>query len=189
MAASTAWFRIARTIARVPTELLVRAAAAGDADRIAAIYAHYVATTPATFDEVAPDADAFVAKIATLGAAGWPFLVAEEHGAPAGYAYLAPHWERSAYRHTVEDSVYVAPEARGRGIGRALLERLLADGERAGAREVIATIAATEGEASVALHRACGFREAGRLEAVGLKHGAWHDTILMQRSLRPAGAT
>lgn len=159
----------------------------GDAPAIAAIYAHYVATSPATFDEVAPGPEAFEAKLEAVRAAGMPFLVADEDGTVAGYAYLAPYRERSAYRHTAEDSVYVAPSARGRGAGRALLERLLADGERAGVREVIAVIAATDAGASVALHRACGFRDAGRLEAVGLKHGVWHDTILMQRSLRPPG--
>jgi phosphinothricin acetyltransferase len=161
----------------------VRPAEARDADAIAAIYAHYIATSAATFDETAPDAAAFAARVAAIRSAGLPFLVAEERGAVAGYAYLAPYRERSAYRHTAENSVYVAPDARGRGVGRALLDRLLADGERGRVREVIAVIAATDAGASVALHRSCGFREAGRLRAVGFKHDAWHDTILMQRSL------
>jgi phosphinothricin acetyltransferase len=161
----------------------VRTAEPSDAPAIAAIYAHYVATSPATFDETAPGAEAFARKIASVTAAGLPFVVAEEDGALAGFGYLAPYRERSAYRHTVEDSVYVAPEALGRGIGRALLTRLLADGERSDARQAIAVIAATDAEASIALHRSLGFRDAGRLEAVGLKHGSWHDTILMQRSL------
>ena len=162
----------------------VRAAEAHDAGAIAAIYAHYVATSPATFDEAAPGASAFARKVEGIRSAGLPFLVADDGGAVAGYAYLTPYRERSAYRHTVENSVYVAPDARGRGVGRALLDRLLGEGQRAGVREVIAVIAATDAAASVALHRACGFREAGRFEAVGFKHGAWHDTILMQRSLR-----
>src|SRR3954454_20427420 len=167
-------------------EPIIRTAAARDAQAIAAIYAHYVATSPATFDETAPAPGAFAVKIAASSRGGLPFLVAEDEGLILGYGYLAPYRDRSAYRHTVEDSVYVAPAALGRGVGRALLERLLEEGERAGAREVIAVIAATGAAASVALHRACGFREAGRLEAVGLKHDAWHDTILMQRSLGPA---
>jgi L-amino acid N-acyltransferase YncA len=167
--------------------VIVRTAEPRDAPAIAAIYAHYVATSPATFDETAPGAGAFADRIAAAGSTGLPFLVADEDGAVLGYAYLAPYRGRSAYRHTVEDSVYVDPGALGRAVGRALLERLLAEGERAGAREVIAVIAATGADATVALHRACGFRDAGRLEAVGIKHGAWHDTILMQRSLRPAG--
>jgi L-amino acid N-acyltransferase YncA len=165
---------------------IIRTATARDAAAIAAIYAHYVATSPATFDESAPAPGAFAVRIAASSRSGLPFLVAEQEGLILGYGYLAPYRERSAYRHTVEDSVYVAAAARGSGLGRALLDRLLEDGELAGAREVIAVIAATGSGASVALHRACGFRDAGRLEAVGLKHGAWHDTILMQRSLGPA---
>ena len=112
-----------------------------DAKRIAAIYAHYVATSGATFDEEAPSAEDFAARIAS---SSLPFLVAEVEGAVGGYAYLAPYRDRPAYRHTVENSVYVAPEATGRGTGRALLERLLEEGERAGVREVIAIIAVTD---------------------------------------------
>ena len=150
----------------------IRSATAADALAVAAIYAHYVENSAATFDEEAPSADAMAAKIAgtTL-----PFLVAEVDGRVAGYAYLAPYHERSAYRFTAEDSVYVAPDARRGGIG----------GEDAGVREVIAIIALTDGDASIALHRSFGFREVGRLESVGLKHGRWHDTLLMQRSLSP----
>ena len=170
----------------ISSEPIIRTATARDAQAIAAIYAHYVATSPATFDETAPGPEPFAEKIAASSTGGMPFLVAEDERLVLGYGYLAPYRERSAYRHTVEDSVYVAAPARGRGVGRALLERLLEEGERAGAREVIAVIAATGAAASVALHRACGFRDAGRLTAVGLKHGAWHDTILMQRSLGPA---
>jgi L-amino acid N-acyltransferase YncA len=161
----------------------VRPAERADAAAVAAIYAHYVATSAATFDEEAPGTDEIAAKIAS---AKLPFLVAETDGRVEGYAYLAPYKERSAYRYTAECSVYVAPDERGRGIGRALLEQLLADGERAGVREVVAIIATTGGEASVALHRACGFREAGLLKAVGFKHDRWHDTLLMQRSLSPS---
>ena len=161
----------------------MRTAEQGDAAAVAAIYAHYVETSAVTFDEEAPDAEAMAAKIAAVTSAGLPFLVAEDDGAAAGYAYLAPYHGRGAYRHTAEDSVYVAPGARGRGVGRTLLERLLADGRDAGIREVIAVIAVTDDPASMALHRAFGFREAGRLERVGLKHGRWHDTVLMQRSL------
>jgi phosphinothricin acetyltransferase len=163
--------------------VIVRPAAPADADAIAAIYAHYVETSAVTFDETAPAADHFAARIASATEAGLPFLVAETHGDVSGYAYLAPYKERSAYRHTAEDSVYVAADARGRGVGRSLLERLLDEGALAGVREVVAIITVTDDLASVALHRACGFREAGRLTAVGHKHGRWHDTLLMQRSL------
>jgi L-amino acid N-acyltransferase YncA len=160
----------------------IRPAEPADAGRIAEIYAHYVATSTATFDETAPDGREMAAKIAS---AKLPFLVAETGGAVDGFGYLAPYHPRSAYRHTAEWSVYVAHEARGRGIGRALLERLLGEAQGAGVRELIAIIGVTDGDASIALHRALGFEEAGLLRAVGFKHGRWHDTILMQRSLRP----
>jgi L-amino acid N-acyltransferase YncA len=113
-----------------------------------------------------------------------PFLVAETEGRIDGYAYLSTYIPRGAYRHTAECSIYLAPEARRRGIGRALLERLLDEGRRLGVREVIAIVAVTDDPASVALPLACGFREVGRLEAVGFKHGRWYDTLLLQRSLR-----
>ena len=160
----------------------IRAATPADGDRVAEIYAHYVATSTATFDETAPDGGEMAAKISS---AKLPFLVAEIDGTVDGFAYLAPYHPRSAYRHTAEWSVYVAEEARGRGIGRALLERLLAEAPGAGVRELIAIIGVTDGDTSVALHRALGFEEAGLLRAVGFKHGRWHDTVLMQRSLRP----
>jgi L-amino acid N-acyltransferase YncA len=165
--------------------VIVRPAELADAAGVAAIYAHYVVTSAVTFDESAPASEEMADKIASVTSATLPFLVAETEGRVGGYAYLSPYSDRSAYRYTVESSVYVAPDARGRGVGRALLERLLAEAEPAGVREVIAIIAVTDDPASVALHRVCGFREAGRLEAVGFKHGRWHDTLLMQRSLSP----
>jgi L-amino acid N-acyltransferase YncA len=163
--------------------VIVRTASSDDAPAIAAIYAHYVLTSAATFDEAAPSVEAIAGKIDSVTSASLPFLVAETEGTVDGYAYLAPYNPRAAYRFTVENSVYVAPDARGRGIGRALLERLLEEGERAGVREVIAIVAVIDDPASVALHRAFGFSEVGRLSAVGFKLGRWHDTVLMQRSL------
>jgi phosphinothricin acetyltransferase len=163
----------------------VRHARPGDADAVARIYAHWVATSAATFDEVAPSAAETAAKIDATRAAGLPFLVAETGGRVEGHGALSTYRPRPAYRFTVEDSVYVDPSARGRGHGRALLERLLEEARRAGLREVVAVVAVTEDAASVALHRACGFREVGRLERVGCKFGRWHDTLLLQRSLAP----
>jgi phosphinothricin acetyltransferase len=163
--------------------VLVRQAERSDASAIEAIYAHYVATSAATFDEEAPGVEAIADRIEQIRDAGLPYLVAERDGEVVGYGYLAPYHGRAAYRHTAESSVYVAPGARGGGVGRALLERLLTDGRDAGVRELIAVIAVTDDPASVELHRAFGFRDAGRLEGVGFKHGRWHDTLLMQRSL------
>jgi phosphinothricin acetyltransferase len=164
----------------------LRAAERSDAAAVAEIYAHWVETSAASFEESPPGDDVMAARMRSIAEAGLPFLVAEEDGRVLGYAYLHPYHERSAYRRTAEDSVYVAPDARGRGVGRALLDRLLAEGERAGVREVIAIIALTDERTSIDLHRAVGFEDAGLLRAVGFKHGRWYDTALMQRSLQPS---
>jgi L-amino acid N-acyltransferase YncA len=123
----------------------------------------------------------------SLAGRGLPFLVAETGGAVTGYAYASPWRPKPAYRHTVEDSVYLAPGQRGRGLGRLLLEALLTGCADAGVRQVIAVIADSGDPASVLLHRACGFTDAGRLTRVGFKHGRWVDTLLMQRALEPGG--
>ncbi len=106
-------------------------------------------------------------------------------GQVAGYAYAGPFRPKPAYRHTVEDSIYLAPGSTGRGLGRALLAALLAGCAEAGARQVIAVIADTGETASAALHRRFGFTDAGLLRQVGHKHGRWVDTLLMQRDLSP----
>jgi L-amino acid N-acyltransferase YncA len=113
--------------------------------------------------------------------------VAETDGAIVGYAYAGPWRRKPAYRSTAEDSVFVAPGRTGLGIGRRLLTELLAACAEARLRQVIAVIADTGDQASVALHLACGFTHAGRLTEVGFKHGRWIDTLLMQRALPPTG--
>jgi L-amino acid N-acyltransferase YncA len=163
---------------------VIRPAGRADAGPIAAIFAHYVTATVTTFEEVPPTAADWGRRLEELAAASLPFLVAEDDGgAVAGYAYASPWRPKPAYRHTVEDTVYISPGLTGRGLGRALLEALLAGCEQAGARQVIAVIADTGSDASSALHRRCGFTDAGRLAAVGRKHGRWIDTVLMQREL------
>lgn len=161
----------------------IRPATPDDAAAIAAIYAHYVEHSVATFDLTAPDPAWWTAKIADLTGAGWPFLVAEDEGEPAGFAYVAPWRVKPAYRQTVEDTIYLAPGRTGRGIGRALLGALLVRAREAGARQVIAVVADGGDPASVRLHGAFGFAEAGRLRAVGFKHGRWLDTLLLQADL------
>ncbi len=151
---------------------------------ITGIFAHYVTTSAATFEETPPAAADWQHKLAGLRELGLPFLVAEAGGEVAGYAYASQWRPKPAYRHTVEDSVYLAPGWTGKGLGRLLLTALLAQCAQAGARQMIAVIADTGAGASVALHRACGFTDAGRLTAVGFKHGRWLDTILMQREIR-----
>ncbi|RBY74793.1 GNAT family N-acetyltransferase [Blastococcus sp. TF02-09] len=164
----------------------IRPAIPDDAAAIAGIYAHYVEHSVATFDLTAPDVAFWTAKVADLAGAGWPFLVAADEGGIAGFAYVAPWRVKPAYRQTVEDTIYLAPGRTGRGIGRALLGALLDAARAAGARQVIAVVADGGDESSVRLHGACGFVEAGRLRAVGFKHGRWLDTLLLQADLTDA---
>lgn len=163
----------------------VRAAGRDDLPALAAIYTPYVARTVITFETEPPDGAAWAARFDAVTARGLPFLVAESDGEVVGYAYAAPWKERAAYRHTVEDAIYLAPGSTGRGVGRLLLDALLAACGAAGVQQVVAVLADSGDPASVRLHARCGFREVGRLERVGFKHGRWVDTLLMQRSLDP----
>ena len=164
---------------------VVRAAVPADAEPVAAIFAHYVATSVATFEEVAPTAADWRQRLGELAARNLPFLVAEadRDGSVCGFAYASPWRPKAAYRHTVEDTVSLSPGCTGRGIGSALLGSLLAGCAAAGARQVIAVIADTGSDASAALHRRFGFTQAGLLSGVGRKHGRWIDTVLMQKGL------
>lgn len=174
---------------------VVRAAVPADAEPVAAIFAHYVATSVATFEEVAPTAADWRRRFGEQAARNLPFLVAEAGvvtaggGVVCGFAYASPWRPKSAYRHTVEDTVYLSPGCTGRGIGSALLGTLLAGCAAAGARQVIAVIADTGSEASAALHRRFGFTQAGLLSGVGRKHGRWIDTLLMQKELESSWPT
>lgn len=153
-----------------------------DAAAIADIYAHHVLEGTASYDYEPPSTDFHLHKIRRVNAAGWPFLVAEEQNVLAGYAYLTQFRDREGYRFTAEDSIYVRFDAMGRGVGSALLRALLDRGAEYGFRTVVAVIGGAE-PASVALHAKCGFREAGRLRAVGWKRGRWLDSIYMQIEL------
>ena len=166
----------------------VRPACPGDAQAIAAIYEWHVAHGTATFDTVAPDVAAWAEKIGDFTAGGFPFLVAECSGEVMAYAYAARFRDRAAYAHTCEDSIYVAHDARGRGIGTALLTALIAASRAAGFQQMIAVIGGGE-PASVALHGKCGFAHAGRMRNVGFKFGRLLDTVYMQCDLRKDGTT
>ncbi|BCK57014.1 hypothetical protein NWFMUON74_47860 [Nocardia wallacei] len=163
----------------------MRAGTMADLPAIAEIYAHYVLGTVATFEMRTPDVAEWRRRFAAITAAGLPFLVAEEDGRVAGYAYCSPWKTRPAYRHTVENSIYLAPWALGRGLGGNLLDELLSACRARDLREVIAVIADTGDQSSPALHRSRGFTDAGRLRHVGHKHDRWIDTVLMQLSLHP----
>jgi phosphinothricin acetyltransferase len=167
---------------------VISPAAPADLEAVAGIYAHYVTGTVVTFEETPPTVADWQVRLDDLALRGLPFLVAHVDGEVAGYAYAGPWRPKPAYRHTVEDSVYLAPGHTGRGIGRALLEALLDGCEAAGVRQVVAVIADTGSDASAALHRRLGFAQVGRLTAVGRKHGRWVDTVLMQRALPVAAA-
>jgi phosphinothricin acetyltransferase len=157
-------------------------ASPNDADDIAAIYAHHVLHGTASFETEPPTAEFWRGKIADLAARGWPFLVAKVDGQPAGYAYATQFRDRAAYRFTCENSIYVDHRRLGEGIGRSLLEALVEEAKAAGFREMIAVVGGGE-PASVALHKACGVAEAGRMRNVGFKFGRRLDTVYMQLSL------
>lgn len=157
-----------------------------DARDLAALYAHYVRNSSATFELEPPTAAEMASRIAAVQAAGLPWLLARDAGADGrllGYAYAGPFRARPAYRHAVEDSVYLAPEATGRGLGGLLLGALIEHCARADARQMIAVITTPGSEASVALHGRLGFRSVGELSAVGRKFGQWYGTLYMQRAI------
>ena len=164
---------------------VVRGASEGDLPAIQALYAHHVLHGLASFEEVPPTVDELRARRAAVVAAGLPYLVAELHGGRvAGFAYAAPYRARVAYRHTVEDSVYVAPDLSGRGIGAALLDELIRLCEAGPWRQMLAVVGQGDDNAgSIALHARRGFERIGALRSVGFKKGRWLDTVLMQRPL------
>lgn len=170
-------FRIARY-----SSLRVRDAMPADFPEIAAIYAHHVLHGVASFEETPPTVDEMLRRRATVLGHGLPWLVAEMAGRPVGYSYAAPYRSRSAYRYTVEDSIYVAAACCRQGIGRALLAALIARCEEGPWRQMIAVIA-DSASGSPELHRRAGFEPIGVLRNVGFKHGQWRDSMLMQRAL------
>lgn len=161
----------------------IRFVTPADLGTVAEIYAHYVEHSVATFDTSPLTVDQWRAKLDDIVARGLPFLVADEGAGPIGFAYAGPWRPKPAYRHTAEDTIYLAPGHTGKGLGAALLTELLTRCAAAGVRQVIAVIADTGSDASAALHRRMGFTDAGRLASVGRKHGRWVDTLLMQRDL------
>lgn len=174
---------------RMGGSVLVRDAQAADMAAVQAIYAHHVLYGLATFEEVPPRVEEMQTRRATVLAAGLPYIVAEIGGQILGYAYATAYRPRPAYRHTIEDSVYVAKGQGGRGIGAALLSTLIARCEAGPWRQMVAVIGNSGNAGSIALHRRLGFHEVGTLTAVGFKLGRWVDTVLMQRALGPGDGT
>lgn len=169
--------------------LRIRPATPTDIPAITVIYAHAVRHGTASFEIEPPDEAEMTRRQTTLLAGGFPYIVAENDSGIAGYAYAGPYRTRPAYRWSVEDSVYVNPNAHRRGVGRALLERLIAESEQRGFRQMIAVIGDSAQTSSIELHRVLGFRLIGAIENVGYKFDRWLDTVLMQRHLGSGAAT
>jgi phosphinothricin acetyltransferase len=172
--------------ATVP-RLLLRTAVATDLTAITALYAREVDENVATYEYAAPDEAEMTRRWQAIVAQGYPYLVAESDGRFAGYAYASGYRTREGYRWTVEDTVYVHPEFMGRGIGRALLQRLIDDCTALGLRQMVAVVGDVSNAASIALHERLGFRTVGVFTGLGRKHGRWLDTVQMQRALGGGG--
>lgn len=165
----------------------IRPADAADIPAITAIYGESVTNGTASFELTPPSVDEVGRRFATLCEAGYPWLAAAGDGGMVGYAYAGPYRPRPGYGNTIEDSVYVAPEAQGHGIGRALLTVLIDQCTADGFRQMIAVIGDSGNTASIRLHQSLGFAAVGTFSAVGWKHGRWLDSVLMQRPLGPGG--
>jgi L-amino acid N-acyltransferase YncA len=166
-------------------EFVVRDSTEADVTAIQLIYAHYVLNALATFEEAPPPVEELIARRKKVLDLSLPYLVADAGGEILGYCYASAYHARPAYRHTIEDSVYVANGLGGRGVGAALLGELIARCEAGPWRQMIAIIGDSGNAASIALHRRFGFQPTGTLRSVGFKFGRWVDTPFMQRALGP----
>lgn len=170
--------------------LVVRDAVGTDMAKVQSIYAHYVLHGCATFEEVPPTIEEIESRRRATLALNLPYLVAEdERGRVVGYSYATGYRPRAAYRHTIENSVYVADGLSGRGIGSLLLKELIRRCEQGEWRQMLAVIGDSSNQPSIALHRRFGFGHVGTLRSVGFKLGRWVDTVLMQRALGSGGDT
>jgi phosphinothricin acetyltransferase len=168
-----------------PFAFEIRDARAEDLPDIREIYNHYVRNSVVTFDEDEMTLKEWRLKFSYLVKLDMPFIVAESpSGQVLGYALVTPWKQKKAYRYTVENSIYLGPASTGKGLGRALLDELLQRSTAAGIKEVIAVIADSGADASIALHERFGFEEVGRMGKVGFKFNRWLGTVLLQKSLK-----
>jgi len=165
------------------TQPLIRPATAADIAAITAIYRPAVLHGTASFELEPPDEGEMRRRLETITSAGYPYLVAEISGGIVGYGYASAYRARPAYRYSVENSIYVAPNAQRRGVGRSLLEALIAICTERGFRQMVAVIGDSGQAVSIGLHRALGFTFSGTIHSVGFKYGRWLDTVIMQRPL------
>ena len=173
---------------------IIRPSRDDDVGAIAAIYGYHVLHGLASFEEVPPAVEEIARRRREIVARGLPYLVAEHTdgtagGRVVGYCYASPFRMRSAYRFTLEDSIYIDAAVVGRGIGRALLEPLLLASAELGYRQMVAVIGGSDTVPSIRLHERLGFVRTGILSGIGFKFGRWVDTVLMQRALGPGAAT
>jgi phosphinothricin acetyltransferase len=168
---------------------LIRPSHEQDLAAITRIYGHHVLNGTGTFETTPPSEADMTTRRADVLAKGLPWLVVEDDGAVVGFAYGNWFKPRPAYRFSVEDSIYMAPEAAGKGLGRALLAELMAALERAGVRRVMAVIGDSANAGSIGVHKALGFEVAGTIPSCGWKFDRWLDIVLMQRSLGAGDST
>jgi L-amino acid N-acyltransferase YncA len=170
-------------------KFIIRPVAPGDIGAITRIYADAVLNGTASFEIEPPDQAEMLRRQTALLKNDYPYFAAEIEGLVAGYAYAGPYRARPAYKWSVEDSVYVAPQMHRKGIGALLLRALVAASAQRGYRQMIAVIGDTAQIGSIVLHERAGFTHVGTLRSVGFKHGKWLDTVLMQRPLGQGDAT
>ncbi|MCJ0764187.1 GNAT family N-acetyltransferase [Variovorax terrae] len=162
---------------------IIRPSRDEDIAAIAAIYADHVLHGTGSFETEAPSPEDMAARRADVLSKGLPYLVAEDGGRLLGFAYCNWFKPRPAYRFSAEDSIYLAPDAHGRGLGRALLAELSARAEAAGIRKLIAVIGDSANAGSIGVHRSAGFTSVGVLKSCGWKFGQWRDVVLMEKAL------
>lgn len=165
----------------------IRPSQDADLAAITAIYAHHVLHGTGTFEATPPNDQDMAARRADVLSKGLPYLVVEDTSGILGFAYCNWFKPRPAYRYSAEDSIYLAPAAHGKGLGRLLLEELMAQAERAGVRKLIAVIGDSANQGSVAVHKRCGFQHVGVLANCGWKFDRWLDVVLMDRVLGSGG--
>ena len=163
--------------------LIIRPSRDDDVATLASFYIDSVRTDTASWEYDPPDVAEFTRRRAEVLARGYPFFCAELDGAPVGYAYASAYRARIGYRFVVEDSIYVDPAFKGRGIGGKLLMTLIDECTRLGYRQMVAVIGDSANLGSIGVHRRCGFADAGTLKSAGWKFGRWLDVVLMQRPL------
>jgi phosphinothricin acetyltransferase len=168
--------------------MLTRNATLADIPEIQSIYAHHVLHGTGTFEETPPSVEDMTTSFHTITGRGWSWLVAVDATGVLGYAYFTQFRDRSAYRFTAEDSIYVREDVRGQGVGKALVAQLIEAATQAGFRQMIAVIGDAANVGSVGVHASLGFRMAGTLRAAGLKFGHWLDVVYMQRQLGSGSA-